>query len=397
MTVHTARTAGLTSVTLTSAAALDAVAVEWESLYRRSPAATPFLAHGWISAYARTYADSTVLRVVCVRAADGLLAAAAPLRLVRRRGWTALVPVAAELSDFTDVLVDPAVPGAGRHLLTALLELPGWDLLDAPEVPPGAALWSLVAQWPAQVVTQPASTCLELPVRPAGELVESLAGRHRKSQRRALRRLDGLDLRTEPVPAEPEPIAAAMAELLDLHARQWAGRPINPTHVSDRFRRHLTAAAQRLVPAGQAVLLRTTLAGTVVAVSVNLLTDDLVGGYLYGVAPELRAQVDVLTLVLRTRLDVGVARGARRLSMLRGDEEPKRRWEPTERRNQRIVLLRPRTGRAVVGAVAVLTRAAAAAQVRRSPRATRAVLRLRQRWHSVAAAGRRAGVRAAAG
>jgi CelD/BcsL family acetyltransferase involved in cellulose biosynthesis len=235
------------------------------------------------------------------------------------------------------------------------------------------------------VGSQPASTCLELPVRPASELVESLGSRHRKRNRRMLRRIDDLELRTDPVPSEPGPIAHAVVELLDLHARQWAGRPINPAHVSGRFRRHLTAAAQRMVPAGQAALLRTTLDGTVVAVSMSMLTDDLVGAYLYGVDPDLRAQVDVQALMVRQRLDVGLARGAHRPSLLRGDEESKRRWEPAERPNQQIVLLRPLSAPAVVTAAAMLVRGAAEDRIRRSPGATRAVLRLRERWHSIAA------------
>jgi CelD/BcsL family acetyltransferase involved in cellulose biosynthesis len=383
--VAAAPTAGLTSVTLRSPAELAAIESDWDSLYRRSPTATPFLAYGWISSYARTYGSATSLRVVCVRDRVDRLVAAAPLWLARRPGWSVLSPVAAELSDFTDVLIDPAVPGAAAQLVEGLLQLPGWDLLDAPEVPPDAALRSVAAQWPGQLSVQQASTCLELPVRPVDELVESLSARHRKSRRRALRRIDGLDLRSQAVPPEPEPIARAVGELLDLHVRQWAGRQINPTHASRRFRSHLTAAAQRLIPSGQAMLLRFTLDGSVVAVSMNLLTDDLIGGYLYGVDPALREQVDAQVLMLRTRLEVGVDRGARRLSLLRGQEEPKLRWEPTARPNQRLVLLRPRSNRAVLGAVAVLLRAAAEEQARRSARAVRLGTWLQQQQRSVAA------------
>jgi CelD/BcsL family acetyltransferase involved in cellulose biosynthesis len=123
--------------------------------------------------------------------------------------------------------------------------------------------------------------------------------------------------------------------------------------------------------------------GTVVAVSLTVLTDDLVGAYLHGVDPKLRAQVDLQALMLLHRLEVGLARGARRLSLLRGDEEAKRRWEPVERRNQRLVLLRPLSARAVLGAAAMLARGAVEDRVRRSPGATRTALRLRERWQSV--------------
>lgn len=351
---------------LTTAADLAALAAEWDALRDRAGAG-PFLAHGWLLAYWRAFGDRSGLRVVCVRVGDRLAAAAA-LRLHRRHGLSVLSPLAAELSDFTDVLVDPGVPDAAGELARALLDLPGWAALDATEVPPGGGIWQLAAAWPGQAVVLPASTCLELPVRPLPELLAALPSRHRRDLARQQRRAERLAVRAEPVPAEPEPIAGAVAELLDLHARQWAGRPVNPLHLDPRFRAHLTDAALAMVPAGQAALTRFRLDGELVGVSLALFWDRTVGGYLYGVRPGLRTKLDVSSLVLRTDLELGRAAGVARLSLLRGAEEPKLRWQPTARRSQRVLLLPP-AGAAGHGlAMAALLRRAAAERVRRARR-----------------------------
>ena len=173
-------------------------------------------------------------------------------------------------------------------------------MLDAPEVPPGGGVWRLAAAWPGQTVVLPASTCLELPIRPLPELLAELPSRHRRDLARQQRRADRLALRAERVPPAPEPIAAAVADLLDLHARQWAGRPVNPLHLDPRFRAHLTDAARAMVPAGQAALTRFVLAGELVGVAFALIADGAIGGYLYGVRPELRDRLDVSALVVRS-------------------------------------------------------------------------------------------------
>jgi CelD/BcsL family acetyltransferase involved in cellulose biosynthesis len=355
-------TTPLTVQILTTLEELETVAADWDALQARAGAG-PFLAHAWLTAYWRAFGDRSGLRVVCARAGDRLAAAAA-VRLSRRHGLTVLTPLAAELSDFTDVLVDSSLPAAADELARGLLTIPGWTVLDAPEVPPGGGAWQLAAAWPGQAVVLPASTCLDLPVRPLPELLAALPSRHRRDLARQQRRADRLAVHAEPVPAGPEPIAAAVAELLDLHARQWADRPVNPLHLDPRFRTHLTDAACAMVPAGQAALTRFVLSGEVVGVALALIADGTVGGYLYGVRPELRGRLDVSALVVRNDLELGRSRGATRLSLLRGEEDPKLRWQPTARRSQRMLFLPPAGSVGHGLAVAALLRRAAAERVR---------------------------------
>jgi CelD/BcsL family acetyltransferase involved in cellulose biosynthesis len=354
---------------LTTLAELEAIGMDWEALRARAGAGNPFLAHGWLVSYWRAFGDRSSLRVVCVRTGTRLTAVA-PLRLCRRHGLTVLVPIAAELSDFTDVLIDLAVPDAAGQLVRGVLAASGGAALDAPEVPAGGGAWQLAAAWPGQLVVLPASTCLELPVLPLPELLATLPSRHRRDLARQQRRADQLAVRAERVPAEPEAVTAAVAELLDLHTTQWAGRPMNPLHSDHRFRAHLTGAAQAMVPAGQAALTRFVLDGEVVGLSLALIADGMVGGYLYGARPGLRNRLDVSALMVRSDLQLGTSRGATRLSLLRGEEEPKLRWQPAARRSQRVLFLPPDAGAGHGLALAALARRAAAERVRSAGRSS---------------------------
>ncbi|GAA2519094.1 GNAT family N-acetyltransferase [Winogradskya humida] len=344
---------------------------QWETLYAKSASATPFLAHGWLSAYWRAFNPADV-RIVCVHDGAGRLVAAAALRVQRRRGVRTLIPLAAELTDFSDVLLDDDVPDAGEELAASLLALPGWDVIELPEAPPGAQVWRLLNGWPGQAFARPASVCLELPVG-ATEVV--LAGLPAK-QRRHLRRNDRLDLRHEAVPADPESLATGVGELLDLHAREWDGRGGNALHGTETFRRHLTTAVQNLAPQGRARLTRHTLDGVLAAVSLTLYTAGTVAGYLYGADPSLRKQVDISALLIDSGLRLGREHGTAKLSLLRGEESGKLRWQPLARRNQRMTLLRPHFGLGHGFAVAGLISQAGRASLRRIPAVTRFATRL---------------------
>jgi CelD/BcsL family acetyltransferase involved in cellulose biosynthesis len=363
--------------TLTEESQFARVSDRWEALYERVPTATPFLAHGWLSAYWRAFGDQDSLRVVCVSAPDGRLVAAAPLRVRRRRRMSVLTPIGDEMADFSDLLIDPATPEAAEALAGGVVSLPGWDILDLPEVPPGASLWRLLEVWPGQATLRDASTCLELPAGPADTVLAALPAKQRHELRRQINRADRLGLRAATVPADPDEVRDAIGELLDLHARQWAGRPVNGLHLTGAFRRHITASIQVLAPAGRAALTRHLLGGEVAAVSLILLTGDLAGGYLYGVDPTLFTKVDVATMMIRSDLELAHARGASRLSLLRGVEAAKLRWLPVQRRNRQLLLLPPRLGLGHAAATARLIGRAArerAGSFTRTKRIARRVL-----------------------
>jgi CelD/BcsL family acetyltransferase involved in cellulose biosynthesis len=339
-------------------AAVAEVRAEWNDLFARCAAATPFQAHAWLAAWWRAYGRPGRLRLVLVRL-DGRLVAAAALVHRRRRLCSVLGPVGGDLSDFVDVLVDDALAEpAAQALADALAQVPGWHVVDLPETRPGSVAGTRLAEgWRGRHHLVDASLCLELPARPLDDLVAELPGHTRKTVRRRLNQIRraGLDVRA----VSADGAHRAVGDLLALHARQWAGRPVNPEHLRPEFARHLAAAVGEMIGDGAAELFEYRLGGRLVASSLAVVGRDLVGGYLYGAEPELRDQLDVTTLLLSDTLPLAVRRGCTTMSMLRGAEPYKQRWRPVESVNRRVLLLRAGSPRAWLYAAAARTRRAA--------------------------------------
>ncbi|WP_433476056.1 GNAT family N-acetyltransferase [Spirillospora sp. CA-142024] len=335
---------------------LVALADDLRDLYDRSPAATPFQTYEWLKAWWGWYGTAGRLRLATVRC-RGRLVAAAPLMAGVRRGFRVLVPLAADQSDFTDFLLDPVhADGAVRHLARALLDERGWCALDLPEVRPGSAAHLVAEQWPRRSWRTPSSVCLELPAGGIEEVLGRLPRRTAGKMRAKLRKIDVRGIAVESVPADRAP--DAVCALLELHARQWRGRPINPEHTTERFRRHLAEAAAGMVRDGRAAVLQYRWDGRLVASDLVLIGHRYVGAYLYGAIPDLRSCVDVSLMMLRQDLAIARDRHRQGVSLLRGDEPYKLKWRPTPVRNERIIL--GRTAPAAAFAGLARTRAALA-------------------------------------
>src|SRR5437660_807337 len=103
MSASTRREIGWTAEVAWGADALDALGADWDRLFRRCSAATPFQSRIWLSSWCRWYGPANGrLCVVGVRY-RGVLVGAAALVLTRQRLWRVLRPVGVEQSDFCDV------------------------------------------------------------------------------------------------------------------------------------------------------------------------------------------------------------------------------------------------------------------------------------------------------
>ncbi|MEO3887104.1 GNAT family N-acetyltransferase [Nonomuraea sp. B5E05] len=316
--------------------ALSGLAEDWADLYARSSAATPFQSYSWLCSWWRAYGTPGRLRVLLAYR-GGRLVAAAPLRLEYRLGCRVLTPVGGGQSDFTDIMVDDAEGDTGlRELRAGLLAQPGWDVIDLPEARPGAAVLRLAGLWGARAWTLPASTCLQLPGRPIEQVADALNGRRARRLRTALRKLDAMDLSVDVV--EPDRVEQSVTELLRLHTLQWESRGINVQHTQPRFMDHLTRATRSLVVEDRAVLKEFRVRGRLRACDLTVVGKDFVGGYLYGADPELRAEADVLTMLLRDNLETTHRLGRPVLSLLRGDEPHKAKFGCEAVVNQRVML-----------------------------------------------------------
>jgi CelD/BcsL family acetyltransferase involved in cellulose biosynthesis len=316
----------------------DALAGAWDDLWERSPAATAFQSHAWNSAWARAYVPAGQLAVVTVW--DGeVLVAAAPLYRLRRGPVPVLAPLGGQLSDSSDVLLDPRVPDAGPRLVRALADSAGWRVLDLPEVLPGSAAQEWALAWPGRVRRTPSSLNLHLPVLPQSDVLARIPSRTASTLRRKLKKVDKLAIeRTELTRAA---VPAAVAELIRLHEAQWAGRRGNPEHLTERFRTFLVEALESMVDRGQAVVVEYRLAGRLMASEVDLVGHRQLAYYLAGIDPDLRAHIDTSVLLVSGALDLADRLDRAEYSFLRGDEDYKLRWRPDHVTAERVLLARP--------------------------------------------------------
>jgi CelD/BcsL family acetyltransferase involved in cellulose biosynthesis len=317
---------------------LDALADAWDDLWRRSPAATAFQSHAWCSAWARAYVPAGRLAVVTVWDGD-VLVAAAPLHRARRGPVPVLAPLGGALSDSTDILLDPGFPGAGPRLARALAQVPGWRVLDLPEVLPGSAAQDWTASWPGRARRSLSSLNLQLPVLPQAELLARLPSRTSGTLRRKLKKVDKLGI--ERIELDRAAVADAVDELLRLHEAQWAGRRGNPEHLTERFRTFLVGAVEAMVDRGQAVLVEYRLEGRVMAAEVDLVAHRQLAYYLAGIHPDLREHLDTSVLLVGGALELAQRLGLAEYSFLRGDEDYKLRWRPDPVTAERVLLARP--------------------------------------------------------
>jgi CelD/BcsL family acetyltransferase involved in cellulose biosynthesis len=314
----------------------------WDRLAAGCRSATAFQSHAWLESWALAYCAPGSLRVLVVHAGDDLIAAA-PFYVSRRLAVRSLEPLGAGLSDFGDILVADAVDERRADVLaklvTALLQVSGWDVIDLPEVRPGAAAHELRALWPGPSGSIVASTCLELPVQEMPDLLARLPRSTAKHVRTKLRKIDQAGVAAECVVASEVP--GALEEFQRLHAEHWRHRGVTAEHLRHRFATFLGRAIPLMVERRQAVVVQYRLSGAVVGVRINVIGGAMMGAYLSGISPAMRQQVDVATVMLRHNLALARERELQILSLLRGQEDYKLRWRPVSVTNSRIVLGRP--------------------------------------------------------
>jgi CelD/BcsL family acetyltransferase involved in cellulose biosynthesis len=318
--------------------AFDALTDAWDDLWRRAATATAFQTHAWNSAWARAYVPDGQLAVVTVWDGD-ILVAAAPLHRRRQGPVPVLAPLGGPLSDHTDILLDPQVPDAGPRLVQALLQVPGWRVLDLPEVLPGSAAQAWAGMWPGGIRRSTSSLNLHLPVLPLPDVLARIPSKTAGKLRRKLKKIDNLGI--ERVELSGAAVPAAVGELIRLHESQWAGRRGNPEHFTERFRTFLVAALGPMVDRGQAVVVEYRLAGRLMASEIHLVGHEQLSYYLPGIDPELRQHIDTSVLLVSHGLALAGRLELTEYSFLRGDEDYKLHWRPDHVTAERILLARP--------------------------------------------------------
>lgn len=307
---------------------------EWEALWRRDPAATPFQSPAWLLPWLRFFAsDKPVMLTARARCDGGCrrpLVGLLPLYLLAEADRCKLLPIGIGVSDYIDALVDPAAPEAVDRLLAAIAEIPGWDECWLPDLPrdgslarahpPDGLLDRSVAALPCPVLALPADPAI---------LVETLPPSIRRDLRQGCARGTAAgDLTLESI-GELQ-IDAAMDDLFRLHGQRWQARGEDGVCRDQLVQGFYRASAHSLSSAGMLRLYRLSLDDRAIAVHYGLAAKGRAYYYLGGFDPT-QSRLSPGKQILSYAIEKAIAERAAHFDFLRGGEPYKYAWGAIDR------------------------------------------------------------------
>jgi CelD/BcsL family acetyltransferase involved in cellulose biosynthesis len=308
-------------------AGLEALGPEWWNLWQRCPSATPFQSPAWLLPWWQAFHPG---RLCAVAVHDGeKLVALAPVYLEEGALGRRLLPIGIGITDYLDVLVDPALPEAGAALAGAVHDLvPDWECWELEELRPGSVGLGFSAPpgTPEELVEQSACPVLKLSVE-----VPVPARKRRKfrmAENRVARRGGEVTV------IGPEGAPNFLDNLVRLHGERWATRGEGGVLADDPVRRFHALSLPRLMEAGLARLSTLTIEGQVVGAYYGLQSGPRAYAYLGGFDPDFSFESPGTVLVGRA-IEAARQDGATEFHFLRGQEAYKYEWGAADRWNCR--------------------------------------------------------------
>ena len=320
--------------------ALQALRPEWEDLWQRAQAVpghtTPFQSSAWLLPWWECFGTGQP-RLAVLHGADGI-AGLLPLYLLEEDGARKLLPMGVGITDYTDMLLDPAAPpGAAAALLEAALATAARDgavACDLPDLPPSARLRQAAPPpgWRAEEWESDPCPVLALPDDPAalrGAVPANTLRKLRMARHRA-DRAGGWAVTL----AAGDAVLPAWDALVAMHQARWTRRGEEGGVLADpRVLAFHRAALPRLQAAGALRLRVLRIGGEVAAVFHSLAAGpDRVLLYISGF-DEARAFESPGTLLLGHVIEEALAEGRREIHFLRGGEAYKYAWGAKDRMN----------------------------------------------------------------
>ena len=314
--------------TITNQECIFRLRPEWEALWQRDPAATPFQSPAWLFAWWRFFGTPDPL--VLTARVGGEVVGILPLYLLRESGCRKLLPIGVGLSDYIDALVDPGVPATVDRLIDAIAAISGWDECWLPDLAPQGVLAQASANSGLTDRITIASPCpvLMLPGEPAGlkRVIPRtrLQGLHRA--RRRATAAGGIVLET----IGEEQLDAAMDDLFRLHDRRWRARGERGVCSDPRVQGFHRMAAVGLLTAGMLRLYRLSIDDTALAVCYGFAAKGSAYAYLSGFDPS-QSRLSPGMLIIGHAIEQAAAEGAASFDFLRGAEGYKYGWGAVDR------------------------------------------------------------------
>ena len=306
---------------LDTAAAIEALAGEWQGLWGRTAGATPFQSPHWLLPWWGAFGTGAP-RVAVLRRA-GALAGVLPAYVLEEAGARKLLPVGAGTTDYLDALGEGAAVMLGALLERAAAE--GVSRCDLIETPPCSMLREAAPPPGWRVDWSEGQAC---PVLVLADIPGGIRRKLRMSRHRA-ERAGGWRVDTATAGTFDE----SLATLVSLHQARWAegGEPgvlCDPAVL--RFQRE---AGPGLLRAGLSRLAVLRVGGVVAAAILALLAPGRMFFYLSGY-DTAQAFVSPGTLLLGAMLEEGIAEGRTEAHFLRGREGYKYAWGAVDRMNR---------------------------------------------------------------
>lgn len=342
MAVHS----GLPTEIVSSAAELEALEPAWWELWRRCPAATPFQSPAWLIPWWHAFSPGELATVVAWQ--QERLVGLAAFYVERGGASSRLLPLGISLSDYLDVLIDPA---CGREAATAItdamLELE-WESWDLEELRPQAQAWRLLAA-PGLSSAQglsgasepiqrtPQSACPVVALGGPSDLSGCVPPRRRQLLRTA--RSAAARRGYEIAEMRPEETHAFLSALFRLHALRWAERGEEGVLADVAVQRFHRAALPRLAAARLARCFVIRIAGEVAGAYHGFHHGTSACYYLGGFDPAF-AKESPGAILIGHAMSQALREGATEFHFLRGQEAYKYGWGAVDRWNERCRIVK---------------------------------------------------------
>jgi CelD/BcsL family acetyltransferase involved in cellulose biosynthesis len=301
---------------------------EWWELWRRTPSATPFVSPAWCLPWWDAFAAGKPLATLAIRI-DGRLAGLAPAWIDDGPYGVRLLPIGIGITDYLDVLIDPAeAEAAGSELARLAGTLPGWESWDLEQLTGCAAAFGVPCPEGCAELNADQGACPVLDLSGPDDPVPS---RKRRKLRMAEHRFErrGGEVRT----VEPGEAGRFLDDLVRLHTARWTERGEGGVLRDPAVVRFHRAALPGLFEAGVARLYEAVVADRVVGSFYGLGDATRVHAYIGGFDPDYAFESPG-TVLMGHAIARARAEGAREFHFLRGQEPYKYEWGATDRWNR---------------------------------------------------------------
>jgi len=309
---------------VTSIESLEALAPEWDALWRRAPGATPFQSPHWLLPWWTHFSNGGEPAVVV--SPDAL----APLYVLRDGDESLGMFLGTGISDYLDILSDGADVNA---LLARALEVDCqfWDLQ---QLRPSSLLINVGTPEGWSDNTEEMDPCPVMSIENAGEELSNLLSTHARKKLRYYRRCAAREANVTYESATAGTLDQLLAALYELHAARWQKRGLPGVLADDVVQAFHHDAARRMLDAGALRMHAMRMNDRIVAVFYGFAHQGTVYYYLSGFDPELD-RLSVGSIIVAHAVEEAVREGATTFDFLRGAEEYKYAWGATDRINRR--------------------------------------------------------------